>query len=104
MNRDEPGLMTTMKSMGEMAERQRTVPQKMDEVYSLLNSLDTAIKNLGDKIQPALMPVYPTPTDESKMSSDRPEMCTIAGTLDDHASKLRIMLRMVEELDGRVDI
>lgn len=103
MNRDEL-MTTTMKSMGEMAERQRTVPQKMNEVYSLLNMLDTAIKNLGDKIQPALMPVYPTPTGESKMAEDHPEMCTIAETLDDHASKLRIMLHMVEELDGRVDI
>ena len=99
MNRGESRLMTMPQ-----AERQRTVPQKMDEVYSLLNSLDIAIKNLRDKIEPALMPVYPTPTGESKMAEDRPEMCTIAGALDDHASQLRSMLRMVEELDGRVDI
>jgi hypothetical protein len=80
------------------------VPQKCNELDQAIQEMRIAALNLRDKVEPALMPYDPGPTAPCGMESDRPAMSTVAGTLHDSIENVRQIVRIIEELDARVDV
>ena len=79
-----------------------TIPAKIDTINAVTNTLEIAIKELRDRIEPVLVPNEPTPGNTT--GDDRPTMSTVASVLDDHIDTLLNLVYTVEAVSRRVDL
>lgn len=97
MERDDNGL----KPVSPTRDR-GTIPAKIDTINAVTNTLEIAIKELRDRIEPVLVPNEPTPGNPT--GDSRPTMSTVASVLDDHIDTLLLLVHTVETVSRRVDL
>ena len=79
-----------------------TIPEKINAINAVTNTLEIAIKELRDRIEPVLVPDETTPRDTT--GDSRPTMSTVASVLDDHIDTLLNLVNVVETMSRRVDL